>query len=114
MRYDLAYRNDIVYVRVHDEINLTTDITPLYDIIREQIGRRETKFAVSFPDSSFFYSQHLAVLLKCLERVREAQGSLTVLRPSGELSDALLYIDPGHFVRRVHDTAELTASLAMA
>jgi len=97
--YSLSCRGDTLVVQVRDSVHLTSDLTPLYDLIRSHIAFRQTDFEICFPPGSFLYSGQLAVLLKCAERVREAEGRLAILDPTEELIDALAWIDPAHLIR---------------
>ncbi len=105
MVYSLSCSSDILQVHVLSEVHLTTDLAPLYDLVRTHIACRQTEFEVDFPEGSFFYSHHLAVLLKCAERVQEAEGKFVLVNPGEELRDALAWIDPARLVKVVFRSA---------
>jgi hypothetical protein len=108
LRFDLAYRGDVLLMRCIDDVGLMSDLGPLYDMLRVNIARRQLHFCFAFSPNSFLYSQHLAVLVKCLERVRDVEGTLTILRPSADLMESLGWLDPGHSIRVIAHETELS------
>lgn len=114
MHYEARYCGDFLHVIVPGSVGLTTDLGELYDLVREHIAHRQTRFALQFTPDSFLYSQHIAVLIKCVERIREAGGTLAVVRPSNDVAEMLTVVDPEGFVRRVGSLQDLHPVLTPA
>jgi hypothetical protein len=114
MRISQHYRDTILMVTVHDTVTLTSDLSPLYELVRTHIAQRQTSFAFEFTPDSYFYSQHLAVILKCAERIHEAEGVLALVHPTRELAEALAVIDPESQIRLGIDDSERVPASALA
>jgi hypothetical protein len=111
MRYDKAQRGQYVIIRILDDINLNSDIEPLTTVVERNIlaGRKHLAFA--FGDDSFLYTRHIAVLIKCLEMLREEGGSLAVVHPNRDIIDVLALIDPEQLIIKVEMEEELESVL---
>jgi hypothetical protein len=99
--YTLARSGETLVVQLVAEVHLTTDLSPLYDVVRTHIASRQTAFELRLPPGSFLYSHQIAVLLKCAERVRDAEGTFAIADAPQELREALAWIDPGRLIRLV-------------
>ena len=109
---DLATRKSGGYTvaEVVDTVTLSSDISGLYEFVEHSLEQGTRYFAVRFTEESFLYTPHIAVLVKCLESVREAGGSLAVVKPNRDLKDVLFLIDQEGLIRKVDDEEMLAAS----
>lgn len=114
MRYTIRYHSSMLVVKVLDDVTLSVDLSPLYDLVRTHIAQRRTAFMFEFTPESYFYSRHLAIVLKCAERIREADGVLALANPGKELAEALAVIDPEGHVRLAMSQGHADVALELA
>ncbi len=101
------HRNGTLLLRFTEDIGLTKDIQELYEVVRRAVDRGHSHFAIAFTPDTFLHSHHVAVVIKCIERIREAGGALSIIRPNNDIADMLSFVDPDGFTMRVQSEEEL-------
>lgn len=94
---------------VADTVTLNSDVSGLYEFVERSLEEGNRSIAVRFTEDSFLYTPHIAVLVKCLEAIREAGGSLAVVNPNRDVKDVLFLIDQEGLIRIVNGEQELAA-----
>ncbi|MBD3314634.1 MAG: hypothetical protein GF344_02495 [Chitinivibrionales bacterium] len=72
-----------------EDIDARSDISHLLLTIEEDIKRGVSCFAVEFSARSYLYSKTLAVLVRCMNTVRDAGGRLAVVSENKKLLEAI-------------------------
>jgi anti-anti-sigma regulatory factor len=103
---------DYTVAEIVDTVTLSSDISGLYEFVERSLEQGARHIAVRFTEESFLYTPHIAVLVKCLESVREAGGSLAVVKPNRDVKDVLFLIDQERLIRMV-DHEDMLASSAV-
>ncbi|MBD3244225.1 MAG: hypothetical protein GF331_26775 [Chitinivibrionales bacterium] len=99
--------NGTLLLRFTESISPTTSIQALHDTVRSALRGGRLHFAIVFTPDTFLYSHHVAVVIKCIERIRESGGTLTIVRPNNDIADMLSFVDPDGFTGRVQEEADL-------
>lgn len=96
----LKFREDLVF---------GTHLGELEAMVMDLLGKGITKIALAFTEHSMLYSKNVAVLVKCLEIIKDRGGELVIIGPSESIKTALQTV---HFddLAKVCDTEEELAT----
>jgi hypothetical protein len=112
MKYEKAQKGPYVVFRILEDINLNSDITPLTILVEQNLQMGKKHIAFTFGQNSFLYTRHIAVLVKCLEMLREESGSLAIVHPNRDIMDVLALIDPEHLIVKAETEDDLVSVLS--
>jgi anti-anti-sigma factor len=93
MKIDSAKRGDYLVFTIEKDLNLHSDISPLREAVQKSISVGERTIALRFSPESYFSSQSVAILISCIEQVKESGGKIALLNPNHNLRHLLTIID---------------------
>jgi hypothetical protein len=97
-------------LRISEDVRLNSDISPVYGIVEQLVADGKLHIAFSFTPQSFLYTRHIAVLIKCLELVRDGHGSIAIVRPNEDIREVLSLIDQESMILQVESEETLLSS----
>ena len=100
MKLQTTHRGSFLAIRLLGEVTLNTETGPLVQAVEQALAAGRTSVAITFGENSFLYTRHIASLIRCLELIREQDGSLAVINPNQDIRDVLALIDPEGMIVR--------------
>lgn len=107
MNLTASHRGHYHVLTLNDAICLSTDISFLAEAVEHEIAAGHHAIAFEFTVDSFLYSHHIAVLVRCIELVREQQGTLCAINPNKDIKEVLQYLDLEKTFKIVNSADEL-------
>ena len=80
-------------VKVRDELSVISDLSELRFLIEGYLSQGITHIGVSFSDSSYLYSGAIAVLIDCFKKIKDSNGTLSIIEPNPEILGILKYLN---------------------
>ncbi|MBD3420369.1 MAG: STAS domain-containing protein [Chitinivibrionales bacterium] len=77
-------------IKIEEDLNIIADLHELYYIVEGYVNRDLTNIAVSFANANYVYSGALAVLLKCLKKIKAKKGDLCIIEPSPDIRNIFI------------------------
>jgi hypothetical protein len=107
MVFESMQKGPYELIRILDDLNLNSDLSRLQSIVERNIAQGRSRIALSFTQNSFLYTHHIAVLIKCLELIKDAAGEMAVVQPNADILDVLSLIDPDGLIKRLASDEDL-------
>ena len=109
MEYQSYSRHGYHVLKFSEDLVFGTHLGELEDTVMNLLGKGITKIALAFTRHSMLYSKNVAVLVKCLEIIKDRGGELVIVGPSDSFKTALQAV---HFedLAKVCDTEEELAT----
>lgn len=79
---------DFLFVRIKEDLHLTSDITELKQIIEKNM-ESELNFAISLTENSFLSSMSIGTILYSYGRVAEKGGKMALICPNEGIASLL-------------------------
>ncbi|MBD3391753.1 MAG: hypothetical protein GF418_06815 [Chitinivibrionales bacterium] len=105
MDYRLAHAGRFRVIDIQQDIAVTSDISELRVLVREQLAGQAPYIALRFTRESYLCSGNVTVLVACFEMIRERRGELAIIDPNPIIRHLLTVIDLDGAIRVV-DTEE--------
>jgi len=74
-------------IKIEEDLNIISDLEELYYLVEGYIEQGKNKIAVSFPNASYIYSGAIAVLLKCVKKIKENEGELCIIESNFDIKN---------------------------
>lgn len=78
--------------RVKEDLTVSSDISPLLALVKQKLNEGRIHIALWFTSQSFLYSKNIAVLVQCVEMIKDRHGELAVVKPNEDVMCALRLI----------------------
>jgi anti-anti-sigma factor len=93
IRVDSSKRGSYTLFSIEQDLNLYSDISHLRELVQKSISIGEHTIALRFSQDSYFSSQTVAMLVNCIEMVKECSGKIALVNPNHNLRYLLTIID---------------------
>lgn len=107
MIIEVTYRDPYVIFRVKEALDTNSNLSELHNLIKEYLKKDDKHFAVGFSENSFFYSKTIAIIILCVELVKNSGGSFSIIEVTHEIADVVAAIDSDGFISTFQTEEEL-------
>ncbi|WP_114783358.1 STAS domain-containing protein [Botryobacter ruber] len=90
MKYQTELKDEILFVRLHEDLIAGPDTQRLIATIDEQVDGDVLLCAIDLSDVRFMDSSGMGVLVSLLTKFRNRGGELVLIRPSGHIRKLLI------------------------
>ncbi|HMD69207.1 MAG TPA: STAS domain-containing protein [Chitinivibrionales bacterium] len=114
MDIDSYKKGDYTVFRFREDVVLNSDLADLKKRIERHLAEGATNIAIAFTRSSYLYTRSIAMLIACLEMIKDAGGHLAIVEANNDILDILTVIDFDRMIRIVGSEEELVSSPSVA
>jgi len=107
MRIDIYQKNIYHIFRIQEDVGLHSDLSELKQQIDRKLLEGARHIVVSFTKNSYLYTRSIAVLIACLESIKDHDGSLAIMEANKDIFDILSVIDFDKMIKIVKSESEL-------
>lgn len=105
MKIESTYRRGYQILKIDENLTLSSDITDLRTIVEDYVQKGPINIALEFTKDSYLYTKSIAVLVQCLETIKEHGGGMAVIAPNRDIVDVLETIGFINLVK-IYDSEE--------
>lgn len=94
-------------LRVCEDLKINMDLSDLEILVHEKINHGERNIAVAFTEASCLYTRSIALLIRCMQFVRDSGGRFAIVEPNEWMLDTLDLINVDGFIDIFFSEAEI-------
>jgi anti-anti-sigma factor len=113
MLIESSKRGSYHLLQINDDLNLYSNVSILKDLVQKSIAAGEKNIALRFSSDSYFSSQTVAVLVYCIEVIKECGGQIAFIAPNHNLLHLMAVIDIDSFIQIAQSEADIVALVAV-
>ncbi|MFC1585807.1 STAS domain-containing protein [Fibrobacterota bacterium] len=89
MKIDISTHGSFRVLKIHEELQVISELSELRILIEGYIKMGVKKIAVCFTESSYIYSGAIGVLVHCFKQVMNEGGEFCIIEPQESLASVL-------------------------
>ena len=109
MEIEIAEKHGFSIVDVKEDLTLNSDGAELRGLVAGLVEKGKTRVAISFTQNTFLCSRAIAVVVQCVESLRNIGGTLALIDPSGEIAASLRLVGILPLLKVVASSDDLSA-----
>ena len=107
MRITIYPINIYLVFRIQEDVGLHSDLSELKQQIDHKLSTGTQHIVIAFTPNSYLYTRSIAVLISCLESIKDHNGSLAIMEANNDILDILSIIDFDKMIKIVKSESEL-------
>ncbi len=93
MLFKVYEKGNYQVVKFNEVLTLTSKIMEIESVVSELLEKNFINIAMSFQNNSYFTSSTGAIIIRCMEGIKEKHGTLTLVNINKDIRDFLEIID---------------------
>lgn len=113
MKIESYHYNGYRIIDVKEDIGLFSDLKDVKELVKKCLQQNEIHFAFSFSEKSYLSSDCIAIIVVCMEMIREKGGELSIITPNEDNKDIVSILNTLHIdnlIKTFQSKEELVSS----